>query len=363
MITRHKLHFADSRKLSSIPNESIDLIVTSPPYPMIEMWDDTYATMNPQIACLLEKNKGQEAFNLMHAELDKVWAECFRVLKPGGFASINIGDAVRTLAGNFQLYSNHSQIITSMSTIGFTALPDILWRKQANTPNKFLGSGMLPAGAYVTYEHEYILIFRKGSKRQFRGEDKARRRQSAFFWEERNIWFSDVWTDLKGCAQRVIDENTRPRSGAFPFELPYRLISMYSLQEDTVLDPFLGTGTTTAACIATGRNSVGVEVDESLRNTIYANIENAVELGGERAYSRLQQHQEFVERRQQSGYVFKHSNDHYGFAVMTSQETDLRLYVPYRVTQTKQGEFVVEHGLAVLDRAQEDKMVKDAGVA
>ena len=90
------------------------------------------------------KGNGLFAFELMHIELDKVWNEVFRVLKEGGIACINIGDATRTINKNFQLYSNHSRIINHCTKIGFSALPMILWRKQTNAPNKFMGSGMLP---------------------------------------------------------------------------------------------------------------------------------------------------------------------------------------------------------------------------
>ena len=113
---------------------------------------------------------GKQAYALIHQILDAVWDEVFRVLKDGRFACINIGDATRTLKNNFCLYPNHARILNYLLSIGFSALPDILWRKQANTPNKFMGSGMLPAGAYVTLEHEYILIVRKGSKREFKIE-------------------------------------------------------------------------------------------------------------------------------------------------------------------------------------------------
>ena len=136
-----------------------------------------------------------------------------------------------------------------------------------------MGSGMLPAGAYVTLEHEFILILRKGNKRNFVTEaDKKRRKQSAFFWEERNLWFSDVWEDLKGTKQNNIAKEIRERSGAFPFELPYRIINMFSVKEDAILDPFLGTGTTMAAAMATGRNSIGVEIDKNFRETLVCKI-------------------------------------------------------------------------------------------
>jgi site-specific DNA-methyltransferase (cytosine-N4-specific) len=100
-----------------------------------------------------------------------------------------------------------------------TSLPLILWRKQTNSPTKFMGSGMLPPCGYVTLEHEFILIFRKGNRRGFeKVSDKNTRTQSALFWEERNRWFSDVW-DFKGTRQLLEHRTSRERSAAYPFEL------------------------------------------------------------------------------------------------------------------------------------------------
>ena len=132
-----------------IEDESIDLVVTSPPYPMIEMWDEIMSLQNPFIKEALARNPS-EAFEMMHQELDEVWKECFRVLKEGGMMCINIGDATRTINKEFKLFNNHTRIVNSCLSIGFTNLPNIIWRKQTNAPNKFMGSGMLPCGAYVT---------------------------------------------------------------------------------------------------------------------------------------------------------------------------------------------------------------------
>ena len=107
MITDHKIYIGASQQMTHIKDLSIDLVVTSPPYPMIEMWDEIMAEQNPAIYDCLE-NDSNKAFELMHQELDKVWQECFRVIKPGGFICINIGDATRTINGNFALYNNHS---------------------------------------------------------------------------------------------------------------------------------------------------------------------------------------------------------------------------------------------------------------
>ena len=168
MKTGHQIIFNNSNNMNTIPSDSIALMVTSPPYPMIEMWDELFADQNPAIGKAMEKGQSPAAFELMHKFLDPVWDEVYRVLIKGGIACINIGDATRTINGNFSLYQNHTRIMTYLLKSGFSALPAILWRKQTNAPNKFMGSGMLPPGAYVTLEHEYILIVRKGKKREFK---------------------------------------------------------------------------------------------------------------------------------------------------------------------------------------------------
>ncbi|MDP3283271.1 MAG: DNA methyltransferase, partial [Desulfobacterales bacterium] len=121
--TRHRIILSDSRRMKRIKDESIDLVVTSPPYPMIRMWDGLFSSISPNAKNALENNDGNGAFEAMHLELDKVWCELHRVLKKGAFACINIGDAVRTIGDRFQLYSNHSRIISSFRAIGFDCLP------------------------------------------------------------------------------------------------------------------------------------------------------------------------------------------------------------------------------------------------
>ena len=288
---------------------------------MISMWDDIFSDQNPEIQDALARGDGKQAYALIHEILDAVWNEVFRVLKEGRFACINIGDATRKIRGDFCLYPNHARLLNYLLSIGFSALPDILWRKQANTPNKFMGSGMLPAGAYVTLEHEYILIVRKGSKREFKTEDeKANRRESALFWEERNIWYSDVWTDIKGTEQKLPNAMSRLRSAAFPFDLAYRLINMYSVKGDVILDPFLGTGTTTAAAMTSGRNSIGVEIDESFQQVICPVASHIVDFSNDYLSQRLGRHFAFVEDRIQNSGALKYTNKHYGCPVVTSQE-------------------------------------------
>ena len=195
-----------------------------------------------------------------------------------------------------------------------------------------MGSGMLPAGAYVTLEHEFILILRKGNKRKFTTEEeKKRRRESSFFWEERNLWFSDVWEGLKGTRQNNINKNIRDRSGAYPFELTYRLINMFSLRGDTVLDPFLGTGTTTIASISTGRNSVGFEIDSKLEEHITSRLENIVNFSNKLLQNRIENHLKFVQQKTNAKARLRYMSSHYGFPVMTSQEREIVFDKLYRV--------------------------------
>lgn len=310
--------------MQGLPDESIDLMVTSPPYPIIEMWDRLFSEQNSAIKDALEQNDGNKVFELMHQELDKVWAEVYRVLRQGGFACINIGDATRKIGNEFKLYSNHSRILEHCLSLGFSSLPEILWRKQTNAPNKFMGAGMLPAGAYITLEHEFILVLRKGGKREFKtAEEKLRRMKSAFFWEERNLWFSDVWEDLKGTKQNNINKKIRERSGAYPFELAYRIINMFSLREDTVLDPFLGTGTTTAAAMATGRNSVGIEIDPNFKSHLNERFEDIVDFSNRLIENRIEKHLQFVQERTKIKGPLGYINKTYDFPVMTSQEVEL----------------------------------------
>ena len=344
MITTHKIIFKNSKNMNGLADESIDLVVTSPPYPMIEMWDQIFAGQNQKIGEALKKKDGPSAYELMHQELDKVWDELYRVLKDGGIACINIGDATRTINNHFALYTNHSRIHTYMQKIGFSALPAILWRKQTNAPNKFMGSGMMPPGAYVTLEHEYVLLLRKGNKKEFKtNEDKKLRRESSFFWEERNIWFSDVWMDLKGTSQNLFDTKTRGRSAAYPFELPYRLITMFSIKGDTVLDPFFGIGTTMYAAMATARNSVGYEIDPNLRQQIISQSSGIVSFSNKRIEERLEKHLAFVDDRFKTKGKFKYTNDHYLFPVMTRQETDLTINELLDVHQMGSDSFEVSY--------------------
>ncbi|MFA5644476.1 MAG: site-specific DNA-methyltransferase [Patescibacteria group bacterium] len=341
--TSHKIFYKDSRNLSYIKDKTVDLVVTSPPYPMIQMWDEIFFSQNKKIQEEIQNKNGKEAFEYMHKEMDKTWSELFRVLKDGGIACINIGDATRTINKNFFLYPNHSRIIDYCFRIGFDTLPSIIWRKQTNAPNKFMGSGMLPVGAYVTLEHEYILILRKNGRRKFEKENlKKTRQESSFFWEERNSWFSDVWMDIKGINQKIIDKKTRERSAAFPFNIAYRLINMYSVKGDTVLDPFLGTGTTSIAAMAAERNSIGIEIDDSFKDIIEKTFYNSINFSNEIIEKRIKQHVDFVEERKTKSKEIKYKNCHYNFPVITKSEKEI-IFRKLKKINKKEENFIVEY--------------------
>ena len=253
------VRFASASAMSGVADASVALAVTSPPYPMIAMWDEAFAA------------QGAATYDEMHARLDEVWREVARVLIPGGLACIVVGDALRKVDGRFRLFPNHARVIQAFSALGMDTLPYILWKKPTNKPNAFLGSGFLPPNAYVTLDCEFILIFRNGALRSFPRRD-AGRHGSTYTKAERDVWFSQVW-DMKGSKQaRGALER---RSGAFPAEVPRRLVSMFSVEGDLVLDPFAGTGTTLVEAARLKRRALGFEIDPSLRGDIEARAREA----------------------------------------------------------------------------------------
>ena len=231
-----KVYRHSSIQMEEIKDSTTHLIVTSPPYPMIQKWDSLFKKIN---------------FKSQHDFLNKVWRECYRILIDGGICCINIGDATRSIGGNFQCFPNYSQIVMSCFNMGFAPLIPILWKKISNRPNAFLGSGMLPPNGYISQDYEYIIILRKGKLRKFKPKDKNRRK-SSFTKKERDLWFQQVWNipGAKGAGQ----------TSAFPQEIPYRLIRMFSLIGDTVVDPFLGLGTTGKVAILLDRSFIGYEI-------------------------------------------------------------------------------------------------------
>lgn len=359
METTHRIVTSDARSLSAVADDAVELVVTSPPYPMIEMWDDLFAELDPTVATHLNAGDGQAAFDRMHAVLGSVWDELTRVLVDGGIACINVGDATRTVDGSFRVFQNHSRIVDAFEARGFEPLPELLWRKPANSGAKFMGSGMLPPNAYVTLEHEYILVFRNGKDSRTFEPGSERRYSSAYFWEERNQWFSDVWMDIKGELQALEQSELRERSAAYPFEIPYRLINMYSVYGDTVLDPFWGTGTTSFAAMVARRNSVGYELDEEFVQLFKQRVDDIPKYSREVVKQRLDEHKEFVEERLSEGKDFKYQAENYDFPVTTKQEKPIQFYSVSDIRDTKEG-YEVSHS-PVDDTEVEIKENKQGG--
>jgi len=332
--TRHRPLVADARDLP-LPDDSVELAVTSPPYPMIEQWDEMFASLDPAIGDALAEGDGERAFDAMHEILNEAWAELHRVLVPGGIACVNVGDATRTL-DRFRVYQNHARIVDAFAELGFDPLPEILWRKPANSAAKFMGSGMVPPNAYATLEHEYVLVFRNGERRSLEpGAD--RRYEAAYFWEERNEWFSDVWTDVRGERQALTDDELRERSAAYPFEIPYRLVNMFSVYGDTVLDPFWGTGTTTNAAMVAARNSVGIERDPGLVRAFEDGVNAVPDRSRALTSDRLAAHRSFVAERRADGDDLGYEAGHYDVPVRTKQERTIRLYEVDAIERTADG--------------------------
>ncbi|MGA2386303.1 MAG: site-specific DNA-methyltransferase [Candidatus Bathyarchaeia archaeon] len=272
MHTGHKIILGNSQQMPELADGSVHLMVTSPPYPMIKMWDNLFIDADPRIGALWRKLEADgeddavtQIYDAMHLYLGEVWRETFRVLCDGGIACINIGDATRTVNGKFKLFPNHARILEICEKIGFTTLPYILWKKPTTKPTykgkgAFLGSGFLPPNAYVTLDCEFILLFRKGNLRKFPPHDPIRY-GSVFTKPQRDEWFSQIWA-LKGTRQT--SSELERRTAAYPDEIADRLIKMFSIKGDTVLDPFLGSGTTTKAAMQNERDSIGYEADQNL---------------------------------------------------------------------------------------------------
>lgn len=323
MTTKQKILIGNSNDLSVIKNNSIDLILTSPPYPMISMWDETFNYLNDKIDNNLINNCPYNAFELMHKELEYIYLESFKKLKDDGIFVINIGDATRNCNGSFSLFPNGSRTISFFIKNNFNLLPSIIWNKPTNSPNKFMGSGMLPVGAYNTLEYEHILIFRK-NKRNFKSKDlKNKRNKSAFFWNERNIWCSNIWNFV---GEKQNNKNdARERNGAFPIELPYRIISMWTTQEDYVLDIFGGTGTTLLASTALGRNGIIVELKKQFKKDIEKRLLSSKEKLNMRNLIRIENQKKSIIDREKKNKKINYFNKNYNVPVITKQETELKI--------------------------------------
>jgi DNA modification methylase len=247
--TDHLLRLGDARDLGWIGDRSVHLAVTSPPYWTLKKYNDNPGQLGDE--------SDYEAFL---SELDKVWTHTFRTLVPGGRLVVVVGDVClsrRKNKGRHQVIPLHADISIRARRIGFDYLTPIYWQKIANARyevsngSSFLGKPFEP-NAIVKNDTEYVLLLRKPGG--YRKPTLEQRRRSRLSKDEHARWFRTVWTDVPGAS-------TKNHPAPFPIELAYRLIRMFSFTDDTVLDPFLGTGSTTLAAMKASRNSIGVELD------------------------------------------------------------------------------------------------------
>jgi site-specific DNA-methyltransferase (adenine-specific) len=251
-IHRHLLYLGDSRDLSFLPDESVHLAVTSPPYWNLKKYSDGDQQLG---------NIGD--YEEFISELTKVWSEVFRLLVPGGRLVCVVGDVCvsRRNFGRHVVFPLHSDIAVACRKIGFDNLNPIIWYKissanyEVDGSTTFLGKPYEP-NAIIKNDIEFILMERKPGG--YRKPTTAQREKSRLSKIEFAQWFRQIW-DIKG-------ESNRDHPAPFPVEVAYRLIRMFSFWGDTVIDPFCGTGSTLLAAAQCGRNSIGVEVDPTYCN-------------------------------------------------------------------------------------------------
>jgi len=254
--TLHRIIQGDARDLSSIDSGTVHLVCTSPPYADLIRYPDHSGQLG-NIA-------SYEAFL---EELDTVWAECLRVLVPGGRVACIVGDVCvsRRQAGRHYVLPLSADIQVRVRRLGFDVLTPIRWQKVANIrleasrSSRFLGKPNLPNGI-VKNDLEHILFFRKPG---YRKPTPEMERLSHIPTDEYSRLFAPVWTDVTG-------QLRRDHPAPYPLEIPRRLIRMFSFAGDTVLDPFGGTGTTGIAALETGRNSVSIEIEPKYVDQIEA---------------------------------------------------------------------------------------------
>ena len=248
--THHDLYRRDSRRIDFLPAESVHLVVTSPPY-----W--TLKDYNPS-----EGQMGDiEDYDEFLDELDRVWRACYNALVPGGRLICVVGDvclARRKNKGEHLVIPLHASIQERCRRLGFNNLAPIIWHKIANAVYEasgngggFLGKPYEP-NAVIKNDVEFILMERKAGG--YRSPSVATRILSVIPAEHHKSWFQQIWTGLTGAS-------TKDHPAPYPLQLAERLIRMFSFVGDTVLDPFMGTGTTNVAAAKWGRNSIGIEVD------------------------------------------------------------------------------------------------------
>ncbi len=248
--TAHGLHLGDARDMADVPDESVHLVLTSPPYWTLK----EYRKSSGQLGYVAD-------YGQFLSELDRVWRHCHRSLVPGGRLICVVGDVClsrRKNGGRHTVVPLHASIQEHCRGIGFDNLAPIIWYKIANAVYEvdnggggFLGKPYEP-NAVIKNDIEFILMERKPGG--YRSPSLAARVLSVISAENHQKWFQQIWTDVTGAS-------TKNHPAPYPLELAERLVRMFSFVGDIVLDPFMGTGTTNLAALRWGRSSVGFEVD------------------------------------------------------------------------------------------------------
>lgn len=258
--TLHKFVLGDARNLSFLPNESVHLVVTSPPY-----WNlKEYNKVDGQMGHI-------DDYESFLAELSKVLKECHRVLVQGGRLVCVVGDVCKSRRENGRHFVAplHSDIAVLCRKIGYDNLNPIIWYKISNANyevtngSKFFGKPYQP-NAIIKNDIEFILMERKPGA--YRQPNEVQKQKSMIGKKEYDDWFKQIWT--------ITGESTKQHPAPFPIELATRLVRMFSFYGDTVLDPFCGTGTTNLAAMRCGRNSIGVDIDPNYMKIARKRLEN-----------------------------------------------------------------------------------------
>jgi modification methylase len=248
--TQHELYRRDSRQIDFLRPESVHLVVTSPPY-----WNlKDYNVGEGQMGYI-------DDYDTFLRELSKVWAACLQVLVPGGRLVCVVGDVClsrRKNKGEHVVMPLHASIQEHCRHLGFNNLAPIIWHKIANAAYEATGNGggflgkPYEPNSVIKNDIEFILMERKPGG--YRSPSLATRILSVIPAELHKAWFQQIWTGVTGAS-------TKSHPAPYPLQLAERLIRMFSFVGDTVLDPFMGTGTTNVAAAKWGRNSIGIEVD------------------------------------------------------------------------------------------------------
>ncbi len=247
--TSHSLYRGDARDMSGLEPQSVHLVLTSPPYWTLKEYRDSEGQLGHV-----------EDYDQFLQELDKVWKQCFQALVPGGRLICVVGDVClsrRENGGRHTVVPLHSSIQEHCRKLGFDNLAPIIWHKISNAAyeveggSTFLGKPYEP-NAVIKNDIEFILMERKPGG--YRAPDISTKVLSVISAENHKKWFQQIWSGVTGAS-------TKQHPAPYPLELAERLVRMFSFVGDTVLDPFMGTGTTTVSAAKWGRNSIGFEID------------------------------------------------------------------------------------------------------